>query len=156
MLSLLFVTCKKANKKAAEMIPGHTWEITSITHNGVEVLDQYFEDSCLCKKLYFSKEPETGFEKEYAVYFMNCSNTSNNGYYSSIGNYRFYESVDLKPRKYAYLSFDNFNNTDLNCSCGRYGTANSFTITNIDTKNDTWTMSSDLPDGLWVVKYKKA
>jgi hypothetical protein len=148
--------CKKMDKKANAMIPGSTWEITSIEHNGVEVLANYFQDSCLCKKLYFSKEPSSNYPNENTVYFSDCSASAGiNGYFSSVSNYSIVSEKKAKPRKYAFLTFFNYEGSISSCTCGRYSSNQYFTINDIDTKNQTWQMTADLADGSWVIKFKK-
>jgi hypothetical protein len=154
-LLLLAGACKKANKKAGEMIPGNTWEIASMKFNGEEVLDRFFADSCLCKKMHFSKSPSTEYPYEYRVYFKDCSSQIT-GLFSSAGAYGIYEHTAVKPRKFAFLGFNNFTHSVNDCKCGRFGLATYFTITDIDTKKQTWSIKADLADGLWELQLVKS
>jgi len=60
-----------------------------------------------------------------------------------------------KPRKYAFMEFYNYEGSINSCKCGRYSSAQSYTINEVDTKNQTWKMKTELADGIWVVSFKK-
>lgn len=148
----LAMSCKKLHKKAQDMIPNHTWEIVGMTLDGEDVLAEFYEDSCFCKKMYFSTVESSDYPHEYSVYFKECNQVST--LFSSAGPYSILESESVKPRKYAFMAFNNFSQSVNACTCGRWGYASYYTITAVDTKKNTWQMVADLPDGRWQIDLK--
>lgn len=156
---LLFSSCKKLNKKAMDALPGRMYEITSVTVDGVERLDEFYQDSCFCKNMFFSKTPQYKFggktyDREFTVYFSDCNGKTVDEEFPSIGSYGISESTVSKPRKYAFMNFYNFSHSDPTCTCGRFGYARYYTIVDFDKKTGAFTYSVDLPGGKWEVKLK--
>ena len=147
------------NKRANEVIPGHVWEVTSLKLDGEEKLDAFYEDSCFCKRLTFTTETNIilngiQYPNNYTVYFSDCNGKASWDEFPSLSAYSISLST-LKKRKYAFLGFHNYSNSDPTCTCGRFGFARYFTITDLDEKNETFTYSVDLPDGTWEVELKQ-
>jgi len=151
----LFSSCKKMDKKANDFILGNTFEIISLKVDDTEQLTIFLSDSCVCKKMYFSEVATSSFLNAYSVYFSECSNAPVPDLFSSIDNYTILKSTTVKPRKFAFISFNNFSQSEPLCSCGRFGTATYFTITDVDEKKNTFTYEADLPDGKWSITAKK-
>jgi hypothetical protein len=154
-----FESCNKNKPKGlvndlAEILPNAQFEITSVTLNGTERLEEFYRDSCFCKKLYFNWATYSipPYTQPYTVFFSDCNQTTDWGLFPSYGGYNFLESPH-KPKKYAYFNFNNFSQTQPNCKCGRFGYAKYFTATKV--KDNEIVYEADLTDGLWIVTMKK-
>jgi hypothetical protein len=156
---ICFESCNKNKPKGlvndlAVILPNAQFEITSVTLNGTERLEEFYRDSCFCKKLYFNWATYSvaPYTQSYTVYFSDCNRTTDWGLFPSSSSINYSEN-DPKPRKHANLSFNNYTQTNSNCTCGRYGYAKYYEVTKV--KDNEVIYEIDLPDGRWVVTMKK-
>jgi hypothetical protein len=154
-----FESCNKNKPKGlvndlAEILPNAQFEITSVTLNGTERLEEFYRDSCFCKKLYFNWATYSvaPYTQPFTVFFSDCNKTNDWGLFPSYGGYNWLES-DIKPNKFAFLNFNSFTQSLSNCKCGRFGYSKYNTVTKVDGNEVVY--ETDLPDGLWVVTMKK-
>lgn len=108
-------SCNK-EKKMGETLSGTTWEITSLTINDVEKLDQFYEDSCLPKILKF-KSP--GLYQSLTFSGFNPSK-----YTGEIKTEYNITKVKKGLNKEYFIKFKGFTLIDPSCNCGRFGTIN--------------------------------
>lgn len=150
---VLLNSCSKVVKKVPYNLPDEKYIITSLTLNGEEKLEAFYTDSCFCKELYFNYtfHDSLNYPNQNRVYFSDCNKTIDWGIIESKTPFGWNENAI--NRKFANLSFANYSQSNDQCTCGRFGWASYFLITEMNKKG--FTMQVEFPNEEWVIKLQK-